>query len=124
MIYIHANAIIADETKYTGSVLWLCVVIQPPNEKERAAPKDKINVLKFNLDNAYTNNLPSVPHPATLLSAAVLGKPQQTLTTNNAWKLPFFRQGDIDNIHVDDEGCRGYISDRLANGPEGKKGEL
>ena len=44
-IYIHANAIIADETKYTVRVLWLRVVIEPPNEKERAAPEDQINVL-------------------------------------------------------------------------------
>ena len=38
------------------------------------------------LVNTNTNNLPSAAHPATLLSAAVLIKPQKTWTLNNTWK--------------------------------------
>ena len=38
-IYVYANVIFADEPRYTVSVLGLWVVIEPPNEKERAAPE-------------------------------------------------------------------------------------
>ena len=67
--------------------------------------------------NTSTNDLPSAAHPVILLSAAVLRqhqKHEQQIILGNA---PFFRCGDIDNVHADDEDCCSYTSDRLANGP-------